>query len=901
MSEEAILQEAINKQSDSQRISFLESACADDPEMMQRLLVKLSMFQEGQMSNAQRMTPGETVKMPTGGIPNGAKPTHQRPVIKPTDELQPGSILAKKYKIIKKIGQGGMGKVYAAEQVEPIHRMVALKVTRGGVDMSYDTFARFEQERQALAVMKHPNIASIHDAGLTDDGRPFFAMEYVEGEAVTKYCDEQKLSLRERIELFIPVCQAVQHAHQKGIIHRDLKPGNILVTMEQGKALPKVIDFGVSKALSNNFTNLPLETGLGTIVGTLEYMAPEQAKFSVHDIDTRADIYSLGMILYELLTGEPPFDRLQFQLAPFDEVIRLIHKEEPIRPSTKVSKSANAEQVAATRKVDVARLRWMLKGDLDWVVLKCLEKDREKRYESANDLAGDLQKHLEDRPVTACPPSMSYRVKKYVQRHKAGVIAGSIVLLALVGSIVGISVALYRAVKAERLAREEVELQKELTAFIEKYVIGGIDPDERAGMGLPTNSDVRARDLLEQAARQLDQGLFSGKPKTEAALRLTVGKAFISLAMGEEGLKHTKRADELRREHYGPEHPDRLESARHYAEAIGLAGDGAGAEAMYRFVWEKRKKVLGEDDEQTLKTLRDLILLKQGGKNADETEELHKELLRLLLRKYGENNKEVAKARITTGDFSFEKGQFEEAEKAYRNAWTHCREVLGEDHSYTLGVLNKYATVLNKRKQHHEAERLFLELVTRAERVYGSHHAIVGVYMHSFAHLYFDSDQYEKAEAWFRKSLEKLEKSIPTHDITCQTKRGLAYTLMLMQRVDESLVLFRDVLPKIEKRVGPTHPDVFFVRSEIVLGQIRKGRIAEALRDGKVLFGLLNGNSPLNETAWIDHMEEIVKELLQRKHVKEASELVQEELARVSDEPTRARLRQVLGEKKLLP
>jgi WD40 repeat protein len=364
------------------------------------------------------------------------------------------------YKLLQEIGHGGMGVVYMAEQTEPVERRVALKIIKPGMD-SRQVIARFEAERQALALMDHPSIAKVLDAATTDSGLPYFVMELVKGIPITKYCDEHHLTPHERLKLFIPVCQAVQHAHQKGIIHRDLKPSNVLVAQYDGKPVPKVIDFGVAKATTQKLTEKTLFTQLGQVVGTLEYMSPEQAEVNQLDIDTRSDIYSLGVLLYELLAGATPFDRQRLQSAAFDEMLRIIREEEPPRPSLRLSTIDTLPSVAANRRVEPQKLRSLVRGELDWIVMKALEKERARRYDTANAFAADLERFLNSEAVLACPPSSIYKLRKFVHRNRGPVAAATglllVLCLGLAGTILGMTQAKQQSNRAERESKRAVD------------------------------------------------------------------------------------------------------------------------------------------------------------------------------------------------------------------------------------------------------------------------------------------------------------------------------------------------------------------------------------------------------------------------------------------------------------
>ncbi|XZE55280.1 serine/threonine protein kinase [Planctomycetaceae bacterium SH139] len=381
---------------------FLRKACGGNAALLARFQELIAAHRNaGYFLTPSNLDETKESDQPAGPQPTGA---NSRMDTKPSDKVGP-------YTLLDQIGQGGMGSVWVAKQSEPIKRRVAIKLIKAGMD-SGQVLGRFEAERQALAMMDHPNIARVFDGGVTEQGRPYFAMEYVKGVPLTEYCDQAKLSVRERLELFIPICQAVQHAHQKGIIHRDLKPTNILICLYDGKPVPKVIDFGLAKAMHQSLTEQSIYTAHGMMVGTPLYMSPEQAEVNNLDIDTRTDIYALGVILYELLTGTTPLERAQMKDAAYNEVLRLIKEVEPPKPSTRLSGSESLPSVAAVRSIEPAQLTKSITGDLDWVVMKALEKERTRRYETANGLAEDIRRHLTDEPVSAGPPSFLYRIEK---------------------------------------------------------------------------------------------------------------------------------------------------------------------------------------------------------------------------------------------------------------------------------------------------------------------------------------------------------------------------------------------------------------------------------------------------------------------------------------------------------
>ena len=431
---------AIEKPS-AERAAFLDEAAGGDAELRARVEALLKAHEDPDSFLDKAVPQFPTVDH----IPPAPLAEHVGTLIGP-------------YKLLEQIGEGGMGVVYMADQQAPVRRRVALKIIKAGMD-TRQVIARFEAERQALALMDHSNIARVLDAGATDSGRPYFVMELVRGIPITEYCDQNNLPVHERLELFVQVCHAVQHAHQKGIIHRDIKPSNVLVTLHDGRPVPKVIDFGVAKATNQQLTEKTLFTAFAQMVGTPLYMSPEQAEMSGLDIDTRSDIYSLGVLLYELLTGTTPFDQERLRRRPTTKWCRIIREEEPPKPSTRISTLGEARTAtAAHRQIDAHRLGQLVKGDLDWIVMKSLEKDRTRRYETASDFAADVLRHLSNQPVEACPPSAAYRIRKFVRRNRLQVALAAVVILALVGGIVASTLGLVWANQAEREVRQQKEV-----------------------------------------------------------------------------------------------------------------------------------------------------------------------------------------------------------------------------------------------------------------------------------------------------------------------------------------------------------------------------------------------------------------------------------------------------------
>jgi serine/threonine protein kinase len=600
-------------------------------------------------SNLAKSAVGVTLELTPG--PSGAA-VGQATTMDFQPSTRPGVVIAGRYTLERKLGEGGMGEVWVAKQTEPVKRQVALKLIKTGMDTGA-VLARFEQERQALALMDHPHIARVLDGGLTPTGQPFFVMELVHGLPLTKFADEAKLTPRQRLELFVPICQAVQHAHQKGIVHRDLKPPNILVTMVDGRPVPKVIDFGVAKATGGKLTEESMATEMGAVIGTLEYMSPEQAGYSGVDVDTRADIYSLGVILYELLTGLRPIDAKRLKKATLMEMIRIIHEEEPAKPSTRLSTDVALPALAALRQTEPKKLMALLRGELDWVVMKCLEKQRDRRYETANGLARDIQRYLADEPVEARPPSAGYRLRKFLQRNQGPVIAASLVLLALVGGIIGTTwgmlraaeraegerlatlaanekqVAAEKAAAAEKVARLDEERQRKFAQAIADFVrndflaLTSVEGQERfQGEGLGRNATLLK--LLERAAGKLATRT-NLDPRIEAELCWIVGVSYRGVGAAAKGVPFLERAVELRRRVLGPDHGDTLDAQNSLGVAYGAAGNSTRAVALLEETLQVSRAKLGPEDPRTLLSLKNLALAYQSAGALDSALPLFEE------------------------------------------------------------------------------------------------------------------------------------------------------------------------------------------------------------------------------------------------------------------------------------
>ncbi|MGI9071762.1 MAG: tetratricopeptide repeat protein [Bryobacteraceae bacterium] len=764
---------------------------------------------------------------------------------------RPGSMLGA-YHLLDLIGEGGMGEVWRAEQSFPVRRRVAVKLIKAGMD-TRAVVARFESERQALALMDHPTIAKVFDAGSTLEGRPYFVMEYVTGTPITVYCDEHKLTTRERLQLFIHVCEGVQHAHQKAIIHRDLKPSNILVTEVDGKPVPKIIDFGVAKAISHRLTHETFFTGIGTILGTPDYMSPEQASSAGEDIDTRADVYSLGIVLYELLVGALPFD---FRKLAFDEILRHLRQAEVTRPSTKLRTLHEQSTTAQNRRTEPAALIRQLRGDLDAITLKTLEKDRLRRYGAPSELAADISRYLRSEPVTARVPSVSYRARKYIRRHRAGVAVASALLLLLA------SFAITEAIQLRRTTRERDRADR-ITDFMTR-MFKVSNPSESLG------NKVTAREILDRASKDIGSGL-ADDPALQAQMMDVMGTVYYNLGLYPQaeslfrralqihhkvfGPQHLKtaqsmnslantldeeghRADaaklyaqalEIRRRVLGPEHPDTLKSINNLAITLVEQGRYREAEKLGRQVLDVRRRVLGPEHPDTLTSMDNLgDTLHSEGHHA-EAEKLNREALEITRRVLGLENPATLRAMHHVANLLYDEGRYAEAEKLDREMLEIRRRVLGPDHPDTLDSLIALANTLSAEGRDPEAEKLDREAVDIQRRVLGPDHPETLLAMGNLAAILGEEHQYEAGEKLERAVVDTERRVLgPEHPNTLYSISKLASILILRQHYDEAEKLSLQTL-EIQRRVlGPDHPDTADTIYNLACIAAQRGRPDEA-------------------------------------------------------------------------
>ncbi|MFH1845270.1 MAG: tetratricopeptide repeat protein [bacterium] len=702
------------------------------------------------------------------------------------------------YRLLEILGSGGMGEVYLAEQEKPIRRKVALKIIKLGMDTK-EVIARFQSERQALAMMDHVNIAKIHDAGATQEGRPYFVMEYVAGIPITQYCDQHCLSTQERLGLFVQVCQAIHHAHQKGIIHRDIKPSNVLVSRQDGSSIPKVIDFGVAKATSREHTECTVFTEQGQLVGTPEYMSPEQAEMTGRFVDTTTDVYSLGVLLYELLTGMLPFESGALRRAGYDEIRRIIREEEPAKPSSRLSTLGDqAKMVASSRQTSVSALARRVRGELDWITMRALEKDRTRRYQSASEFALDIERYLRDEPVVAGPPSTAYRMTKLIKRHKRAVGTLLVIVTALAIGL-GVSTTMYfRAESARENAVNEARKVERINTFLQE-MLGSVNPAEK---GL----DVTVRQVLDEAATTVETEL-ADQPQIRAAVRSTIGITYAALGLYDSADPHLMAALATRRSVLGNEHPEVATGIYNLASLREMQGDFSEAERLFREAVTMRKKLFGEEHADVASGLVRLGTVYSFQGRYAEAEPVLREALAMQRRLLGEEHSDVADGLNNLATLLQRQGKHAEAEPLFHQALAVRRELFGEKHPHVASTLNELATLLQEEGKYAEAATVFQEALSIRKELFGDEHPETAVSLGNLALILRLQGKYPEAEAFYREALATQRKLFgEEHPDMAANLHNLSTVLKIQGRYAEAEPFSRQAVAMVKKAFGEEHP-----------------------------------------------------------------------------------------------
>ncbi len=777
-----ILQMALEKAPD-ERIAFVEEAACGDPIVIEEVRSLLAHTVAGSfLENSPVELLAQALRVPVEGSFIGS------------------------YRIVHEIESGGMGEVYEAEQ-RVTHKRVALKLIKRGFDTD-QVIKRFESERQVLALMNHPNIAQVFDAGATKEGRPYFVMELVEGEPITRFCDHQRSNLQERLALFQRVCEGVQHAHQKGIIHRDLKPGNILVAAQSGSATPKIIDFGIARAIDTS--GRAFATKFGEVIGTPEYMSPEQK--NGHDLDTRTDVYSLGVLLNELLIGELPHEIEKSGIPP--------------RPSERIgSLGDRAVEVARDRQTEPAALRRQLRGDLDWIVTKALEEDRNRRYASISELAIDIDRHFRSEPILASPPGSVYRFRKFLRRHKAGVAAGAVAVLALILGTTGAGIGLVRAKKAESLAylqAQRASQEAETSRRVSDFLVGLFevsDPDSGKGRA------ITAREILDIGSRKIAAEL-KGQPETRATLLDTMGVVYRSLGLLDSAEPLLKESLVLRRHRFGEAHVEVAKSLNDLAELRRAQGRYPEAESLHRQALAIRTRVLGAQHPDVADSLNKmgLVLYNQG--RYPDAEPYLKEGLALWKKN---NDFRVTTALNHLALVYREEGKYDQAISLFQQALAIQEKELAPDHSDIGGTLNNLADIYRSIGRYAAAESLLKRVLAINERTMGLEHPIVSTIRNNLAMVYRAEGKFSEAEALYKSLLAVDEKSKGVwHPDYATSIHNLAVVYREQGRYAEAEPLFLRALAIREKALGLEHPHVAGSLNHLGVLYLAQHRYAQA-------------------------------------------------------------------------
>ena len=852
-----------------QRAAFLLHSCPDDPQLrseVQSLLdQQADSFLEGSplpslVNQSDFEDPFRTKPIADQFVETGNSPG---------DRIGP-------YKLLAVIGQGGMGQVWLAEQQTPILRRVAIKLIKVGMD-TREVIARFESERQALALMDHPAIAKVFDAGSTPQGRPYFVMEYVDGIPITDYCDKHLLTVRQRLELFIQVCQGVQHAHQKALIHRDLKPSNILVCEIDGRPIPRIIDFGVAKAISQRLSAQSMYTRVGTLVGTVGYMSPEQADTTSEDIDTRSDVYSLGVLLYELLVGTLPFDPRKLA---FDEVLRRLREDDSPKPSSKLRSLGPSSAAAAQRRgAEPASLIRQFRGDLDAIVLKAVDRVRERRYATPLDLAADIGRYQRHEPVTAHAPSLGYRVSKYVQRHRVGVAVAVAFVLVLIAAG---TFSIRQSIRANR----EAAAAQAVNDFLQNDLLAQASAAIQSGPNAKPDPHLEVRTALDRAAARIG-GKFNHQPEVEATIRETIGQTYVDLGLypnaeaqlqqalalhrqvfgdndpntlktisqlGEMTLLQGNypkaeallaKTSELQRKILGPESPDTLESTNGLATAYEHEGKYTQAEPLFRQTLAIRRRLLGPDHRATLASMNDLaVTYAEQGKYA-QVEPLFRQILDRDSRVLGPEHPDTLRALDNLANIYAAEGKYSQAEAPYRQATETKRRILGIEHPETLRSMGNLAVVYEGEGKYSEAETLQSQILDVSRRVLGPEHPETLRAMGNLAETNDQDGKYGKAESLFSQVLEMERRVLGAeHPNTLETLSEFAWMCQRQQKYSLAQTEGARVLASRRRVLGSDHPDTMNSAANLALAYLSDGKFAQSEPLAREVLAFNNNNQP---------------------------------------------------------
>lgn len=683
-----------------------------------------------------------------------------------------------RFRVLSTVGEGGFGTVFRAEQLRPVRRIVALKIVKLGMD-SKRVLARFESERQTLALMEHPAIAKLFDAGTLPSGRPYFAMEFVDGIPITEYCERRSLGTADRLRLFVQVCHAVQHAHQKGIIHRDLKPSNVLVGESDGKPRPKVIDFGIARAVSetedgaDDGKTVWTLTEHGQPIGTLGYMSPEQAS-GERDIDTRTDIYSLGALLYEILTGNTPIDRGSLQNSSHAEIIRTIREVEPKRPSQHVAELA---------------------GDLDWIVITALEKSRERRYATVGALSDDVQRYLGNQPISARAPSTRYRLQKFALRNKVGLGAAALVLLALVGTSAG----LVRSLDAEARARTEAGIATEINTFLNDDLLAAAAPEEQG-------SDVRVRDVLDVAAGRIGSR-FDDHPEVEAALRLTLGMTYSRLAELGKAETQLARAETLAMAAYGPADPRTLTAIHELGHLATLTERYSESERLLRGAFDGRRRALGADHPDTIESQFALAVAIGEQGRYPEAGDLLADALERATRVLGPVHEQTLTMARGLGVLYLSMGDIDRAHPVFEETYTRVRATLGVSNPATLLTMQDLARTLRAKGERDRALALLTEALEISQTVRGETHPGTLMTLGALGSLLNEMGDDARAEQKLEEAVAAARSTLPEgHSVVARLEIDLANVYDAQGKHDLAEPLLLDAVANLRSQQGDTHP-----------------------------------------------------------------------------------------------